>query len=448
MAARDSQTALERLLREGSAGDLSRFLRLLQPPEIADLIESLNDEQDRARAFQAILGKDKARVLRDLEEAERADIVEGLRPGEAADLLEAMKSDDAADVLQAMDDAQQAAVLEQIEPQERAEIEKILEYPHDSAGGLMQTELVRIRASATVGHARQEIRRTRDDVGELHEVFVVDDAGRLRGWIKPRALILADDNTPVDTVTTPIPIQVPVTMDQERIALLVKDYDLTSVPVVNEANQLVGRILVDDIVDVFEEEATEDIVRLAGSNPDEIYEPSVLVALRARAPWLAITFLGGIIAAIIIHAGDDMVKGAGALFAFIPVIMGMGGGCATQTATVTVRGLALGRIDQNNVMDAVRKELFVGLAMATGTGLLLWLVALAFDGNVDVAWIASLALFGTICLGTLFGALAPLLFARLGVDPAVATSPFVTTMNDVLGSSLILLLCWWVFFAG
>ena len=445
MASHDPQTALERLLRDGTDADLTRFLRLLQPPEIADLIESLSDESDRARAFQAILGRDKARVLRDLEEAERADIVEQLPPGETADLLEEMKSDDAADVLQEMDDAQAQAVLEQIEPEDRAEIEKVLEYPHDSAGGIMQTELVQVRMGETVGRLRQEIRRTRDEVGELHEVFVVDDEGVLQGWIKPRALVLAEDETRVGTLSEPIPVRVPVSMDQEEAAALVKDYDLTSVPVVDDRDRLVGRILVDDIVDVFEEEATEDIVRLAGSNPEEIYEPSVLVALRARAPWLVITFVGGIIAAIIINAGDDLVKQAGALFAFIPVIMGMGGGCATQTATVTVRGLALGRIDGQNVLSVIRKELFVGLIMATGTGVLLWVVAVAFDGNVEVAWIASLALFGTICLGTLFGALTPLIFSKLGVDPAVATSPFVTTMNDVLGSSLILVLCWMVF---
>jgi len=437
-----SISALERLVREGTDADLRRFLLLLQPPEIADLIEALRTDEDRARAFGAILDREEqAEVLSGMEHPEAAGIVEDLPIAEAADLLEEMQSDDAADVLQALEESHQEQVLREIEPEDRKDLRRILTYPEDSAGGIMQTELVRVRAERRARAAVEAIRSSRDDVGELHEVFVVDEAGRLRGWVTERDLILADDDTPISEITTPIPVNVPVTMDQEDIAALVKDYDLSSVPVVDEAGLLVGRILVDDIVDVIEEEATEDIVRLAGSTPEEIYEPSVGQALRSRSPWLVITFAGGIAAAYIISAGDDLVKQAGALFAFIPVIMGMGGGCATQTATVTVRSLALGRIGLGGVWGTVRKEIVVGLVLATGTGLMLWILALSFGQTQAVAWIASFAIFGTIALGTFFGVLTPLILDKFGVDPAVATSPFVTTVNDVLGSLLILTFC-------
>lgn len=437
-------TALERLVRQGSEADLRRFLHLLQPPEIADLIEALRRPDDRARAFRAIVGKEgQAEVLSTMEDPEAADVLEDLHPAEAADLIEEMASDDAADVLQRMEAGPKDKVLSEVEPEDRAEIQNLLTYPEESAGGIMQTELVRVRGSQRARAAVEEIRRTRDEVGELHEVFVVDDEGKLRGWVKERALILADDDTPIREITVPAPIQVPVQMDQERIATLVQDYDLSSVPVVDDEGRLVGRILVDDIVDVVVEEATEDIARAAGTNPEEIYEPSVAMALRSRSPWLAATFVGGIVAAFIIHAGGGLMGRIGQLFVFIPVIMGMGGGVATQTATVTVRSMALGRIGMGGVRAVVRKELLVGLVLATCTGLLVWAVAAWLDPSViAMAWVAAFAIFGTIFLGTLFGVLMPLLLDRLGADPAVATHPLLTTLNDIIGSALILLFCW------
>ncbi len=433
-------TALETLLRQGSDADLRRFLLLLQPPEIADLIEALRTDEDRARAFKAIVGKeDRSNVLRDMEDKERASIVEDLPAEETAELLGEMQSDDAVDVLQDMKAEKQQEVLTHIEPGEQAGLRKILTYPEESAGGIMQTELVRVHEDWTAREAIEEIRRTRDEIGELHETFVVDDDDQLKGWVSERALILAEDETPMRGLTIPAPVSVLVTTDQEEIASLVRDYDVSSVPVVDDEGRLVGRVLVDDIVDVIEEEATEDITRLGGSDPREVYEPSVLSALKSRAPWLLITFAGGIAAAEIIQVGEDYVRKAGILFAFIPVIMGMGGGISTQAATVTVRSLALGRIGLGGVMGVVRKELFVGLIMAAGAGVLVWAAAALRAEDPTVAWIAAFALFGSMFFGALFGVLTPLFLNKLGADPAVATSPFVTTTNDVLGSTLIIL---------
>jgi len=439
-------TALERLVRQGSEGDLRRFLHLLQPPEIADLIEALRTPEDRARTFRAIVGKEgQAEVLSTMEDPEAADVLEDMHPADAADLIEEMATDDAADVLQAMDEEVKEQVLDEVEPEDRAGIQTLLTYPPKSAGGLMQTELVQVRGNQRARSAVEEIRRTQDDVGELHEVFVVDEEGTLRGWVKERSLILAEDDTLIRTITEPAPVQIPVLMDQEEIANLVLDYDLSSVPVVDDTGRLLGRILVDDIVDVVVEEATEDIARSVGTTPEEIYEPSVGMALRSRSPWLFATFLGGILAAIIINAGDTLLAGAGHLIIFIPVIMGMGGGCATQTATVTVRSLALGRIGLGGVWHVVRKEVLVGTVLAAGTGILVWAFAALLDPTqMAVAWIAAFAVFGTICLGTLFGVLTPLFLNRVGVDPAVATHPLVTTMNDIIGSLLIVAFCYLV----
>ncbi|MFV1959513.1 MAG: magnesium transporter MgtE N-terminal domain-containing protein, partial [Planctomycetota bacterium] len=187
-------TALERLVREGSEEDLRRFLLLLQPPEIADIIEALDKPEDRTRAFRAIVGPKRPNVMRELRGEEREDLLEDLAPEETARLVSAMKSDDAADVLQDLDEEDQERVLEHVPPQDRAEIEEVLEYPEDTAGGIMQTERVDVREDQTVRDARQEIRRTRHDIGELHEIFVVDAEGRLKGWVKERAFILASDD--------------------------------------------------------------------------------------------------------------------------------------------------------------------------------------------------------------------------------------------------------------
>ena len=437
MALDSPPTALERLIREGSDADLRRFLLLLAPPEIADIIEALDSPEDRAVAFRAIVGAHRSSVMREIREGDREELLETLEPRETAELLTEMHTDDAADVLQDLDEAEKERVLEHVPPADRAEIEEILEYPEESAGGIMQTELVRVREYQTVGEARDEIRRTRDDVGELHEIFVVDAQDRLKGWVKERALILGSDTDRIASVTTPVPQRVPVTMDQEAIAGLVRDYDLSSVPVVDAHDRLVGRILVDDIVDVVTEEATEDITRLGGTTPDEIYEPSIRQALRSRTPWLVIAFLGLVAASLIIASGEETVMQAGILFAFIPVIMGMGGGSSTQAATVTVRSLALNRIHGGQVGQVLRKEILTALCIALGTALVLGIVVTMVGGHPRIGLIASVAVFGTITLGTTMGVITPLVLHRLGVDPAVATSPFVTTMNDLLGSTLI-----------
>ena len=195
----------------------------------------------------------------------------------------------------------------------------------------------------------------------------------------------------------------------------------------------------DDIVDVVMEEATEDITRLGGTDPEEIYEPSIRRALRSRTPWLVIAFFGTVAASLVIAAAEDVLIGAGSLLAFLPVIMGMGGGSSTQAATVTVRSLALGRIRPGQVMPVVRKEALTGFLVALGTGVVLWaVVTITQRGEPATAWIAALSVFGTICIGTTLGVIVPLVLEKLGADPAVATSPFVTTMNDVLGATVII----------
>lgn len=439
-----SPSALDRLLEVGTDEDIQRLLLALSPPETADLLEELADGETRARVFRLILGRKQARVLRDMDDEERAELVEQLPAAETAGVLEYMKSDDAADVLQQLDEEHQQEVLDALDPEDRVAIEKVLEYPEDSAGGIMQTELVRVRAASSVRDAIEEIRRTAEDTGELHEVFVVDGEGRLVGWVKERDLILAEDATRIGAITTQVPVTVPVDMDQEEIATLVQDYDLSSVPVVDAHNRLVGRILVDDILDVIQEEANEDILRQGGSSAEELYAPGIAMAVRSRFPWLVVTFCGGILAAFIMTAAEGAIRHAGALFAFIPVIMGTGGASGTQTATVTVRSLVTGRIDTGDLLRVVWKELAVGIVMALVTGLLLLVVVQLRGGDLLVAGIAAGALFGTIFLGTMFGVVIPLVMHRVGVDPAAATGPFVTTLNDVLGSSIIWALCLWL----
>jgi magnesium transporter len=432
-----STTALERLVRDGSPEDLQRFLLLLSAPEIADLLEALDSEDDRVKAFKAIVGTKRSRVLRDMEETDRAGIFERMPAAEIARLIEPLRSDDAADVLHELDDTERSQVLAQLPPAARSRLAAVLQHGEDTAGGIMQTELIRTRQDHTVRQTIETIRREKDRVGEIHEVFVTDPDGRLTGWVKQLDLILRSDETPISAITAPVPVRVPVSMDQERIAALVRDYDLNSVPVVDDQDRLVGRILVDDIVDVLEEEATEDIVRLAGTAPEEIYAPSVFRAVRSRYPWLFITFAGGIAASWVISTGEDAIRDAGILFAFMPVIMGAGGGSGNQAATVTVRSLALGRIGEGSILRVVGRELLAGLVMALATGVLLWGTVQMFSGDPRIAWIAAFAVFGTITLGTGFGVATPLLLHRTGVDPAVSASPFVSTVTDVLGSVII-----------
>ncbi len=430
-------------MRQGSDEDVRRFFLLLRPPELADLLEHVAEE-DRVRVLRLMGVPLASDVLREVEEREKEEILEDLSPKEIAEIASASKSDDAADLIAALPPEKAEDTLERLEQEEREEIEQLMRYPEESAGGIMQTEVVKVSSDATVEVAVDAVRAADpEQVGEIHEVYVVDTAGRLVGAVSPADLLQAEPGTLVKEVAEKDPISVPVLLDQEKIAEKVVEHDLAAVPVVDERGVLVGQVLHDDVADVIEEEATEDIARLAGADPDELYGESIPRAVRSRAGWLLPAFLGGLLVTFVLGGAEDLLRQVPWLAAFLPVILGMAGNVGTQTSALTVRGLALGRV---RVGPAIRHQILTGLFLGIVFGILLF-AFMAFRGGggaVRGGLTIALAIFISMTVAAAMGVSVPLLVHRFGFDPAVASSPFVQTANDLTGAGIAILVTRWI----
>jgi magnesium transporter len=338
--------------------------------------------------------------------------------------------------------------MAEIEPERRAEIRELRRYDPESAGGIMQTELLRLDQGLTVAQAIDVVREEYSPaMGDLYDVWVVDDEERIKGRVRSRQLLTSAATARVRDIMLRDVHSVPVTMDQEEIVDLVQDYDVASVAVVDEDERLVGRIMIDDILDVMEDEATEDMALQAGTTPEDVHSRSVARTIRARFPWLMATFGGGLISVALIMAFEEDLIDAFPIFAAaIPIIMGMSGNVGTQAATVTVRGLAIGEIEWETLGRVVAKEMATGIAFALAFGLFLYPM-LFLIGSVSgtnppdtaalVVVVPAIAMALTIAAASATGTLVPLILDRLGKDPAVASAPFITTAVDVLAISLL-----------
>lgn len=422
------------------------------PPQLAADILEWADEEVGNRMFARLGTSEKAEVLREIDDdATRVDLLESIADEELADIVEQHRSDDAADLLEELPEERQQRVLLEVEADKRAEIEQLHAYPDDSAGGLMQTELLKLGEGLTVQEAIEVVRREYDPrMGDLFDLYVVDAEGRIQGRVRNRHLVVNRPGRMIHDIMLRDVVTVPVTMDQEEIAEIVQDYDIASVAVVDDEQRLLGRILVDDIVDVFEEEATEDVAKMAGTSASDVYSRSVGRTIRARGPWLIATFGAGLLtASLILHFETVLIEDLPLLVAVIPMINGMSGNVGTQAAAVTVRGIATGDIDFGELRSVMLKEFLAGMAFAAAFAVLLYALVLNFIapavgsggfGRFDPAlavMVPTIAMALTVVGGAAIGTLVPLILHRFGRDPAVASAPFISSSIDILGISTL-----------
>ena len=440
---------LRRLLETGTDEEIVLVLSGKDSQEVADLLEDLPEEIS-TRAFDALGTRRQAAVLRAIDDDDRREgILEALTDDDLADIAEAQQSDDAADLVDELPEERRDRVMAEIEPERRAEIRELRGYGPDTAGGIMQTELLRLAEALTVAEAIDVVRKEYSPkMGDLFDLWVVDEGERVKGRVRSRQLLTSPAGAHIRDIMLRDVHTVPVTLDQEEIVDLVQDYDVATVAVVDEQDRLVGRIMVDDILDVMEEEATEDAALQAGTTPEDVYSRSVALTVRARLPWLLATFAGGLVTIYLITTLEaDLVQRLALVPAVIPIIAGMSGNVGTQAASVTVRGIAVGEVDYGRLGRVIWKELSSGVVFALFFGLLLYgyvLFVLPQMRDIDwlghaPAWVAlvpSVAILFTILSGAAMGTLVPLALHRLGRDPAVASGPFIT-MNDVVGISVL-----------
>ena len=428
-------------------GDTERVEELVLPlhyADLADLLELLHPEERRL-VIEIIRPQFDPEILTELDESVRQEVMAQLGTIDVAAAITELDSNDAVGLVEDLDEAAQQELLEAVPAEERTVLEQALTYPEDSAGRLMQRELVAVPAYWTVGEIIDYLRSAKDLPDDFYDLFVVDPKHRPVGTI-PLSRVLR--------TTRPVPVGdimdreadskvVPVTMDQEEVAHLFRHQDLVSVPVVDEAGRLVGVITVDDVVDVIDEEAEEDLMHLAGVSETDIYR-AIVDTIRARFPWLLVNLGTAIVASVVIGFFEATIEQIVALAVLMPIVASMGGNAGTQTLTVAVRALAMKDLTPTNALRVMGKEVLVGGVNGVLFALFAGTVAGFWFQDLGIALIMAAAMIVNMVVAGLAGAAIPLGLALRRIDPAIASAVFLTTITDVVGFFVFLGLAAWL----
>lgn len=436
------------LVHEESWEQVASVFLSYHPADIADVINHSPDDA-HSKLFSLIADDVKPDVLAELESTASADVIESLTNLQLSDIVEEMAPDDAADVIQELPDERSEKVLDLMEAEESEEVRELLKYGDETAGGIMTTDVVAMRENQTVQEAVNAIADL-----DSHEPFVyayiVDDHHRLIGHVNVWDLLRERDKTrPLKLLVHKDYVAVSVETDQEDVARVLAKYDLSALPVTETDGKLVGRITADDVIDVLEEEASEDILRLAGSDDAELEDPSALKSCSVRLPWLLITLVGGFLVAYLMHRFLLRIPHIIVLGAFAPIVLAMGGNTGIQASTIVVRSIALGTLTGQSVVRLLTRELLVGLMMGTVCGLTVGAFALVMVScsvqppgfaPLHIASIVAVALLSAMAFAAVFGAFVPIILNRFRIDPAVASGPFVTITNDISALTIYFLI--------
>lgn len=425
------------LVEAGDLAALDALLEPLHPADIAEIVEQLEPE-GQISLIKRLDTETAAEVLAVVDEHSGQALLLLLSDREIVDLIEEMHSDDATDVLQTLPQATTERVEALLETADREELRELRAFDEESAGGIMEVEHVSVPEGATIGDAIDAVRGSAEEIENVQKIYVVDAQGALKGEFSVLDLLRHSPSTPVGDVMETNVIAVPVDMDQEEVANLFGKYDEFTLPVVDADRHLVGRITVDDIIDVIEEEASEDIARIAGTTEDEIGEHSVFKISRSRLPWLINSLIGQLVAALIMSQYETSLRELVVLTFFVPLIVGTAGSIGIQAAVVVVRELALGEIDVLRMGRRVLRELQVAALNGIVLAVILFVAVVAWrrDSGLGLLLFGSLIL--VIFVAAFIGSSVPLLFQRWRIDPAIATGPFITVCNDIIGLAIYL----------
>jgi len=424
--------SIKRLLRRGATSHLLNIVRKTHGADLSAVFPLLS-LSDQHKLFDMIKDIEQKGILfSELEEDIFLSFIEGLDIDEVVEILENMPADDVADLVGRLPEEMSDAILEKMKKEGSEEVEELLRYEDDTAGGIMVPDFIALKENTTAKEAIESLQKEHMDVEMPFYLYVVDEYGKLVGVSSLRQLVVVGPEAPLKDFMTPDVYSVQTDMDQEEVAKIVARYDILAVPVVDETNRLVGIVTVDDVIDIFRQEATEDILKMAGVGEEFVETKSILRSTRIRLPWLFVSCIGGIIALFIISHFESSLNKFAFLAVFIPVIMGMGGNIGTQSSTIVVRGLATGRIDIRDIWSVVLKELSIGCILGIVYGFLIGAVAQVRYSTTELAVSVSLAVISSMAVAALVGSLVPMAFAKINIDPAVATGPFVTTAMDVI----------------
>lgn len=434
---------LDALLENGKKAELRGALNMLNEVDIAEYLETLDNE--RVLMVFRLLPKDiSAEVFSYMDNDQRTRVLEALGDQEAMRIIDDMFIDDAVDFLEELPAGVVKRMLVNCDEEKRALINQFLRYPENSAGSIMTIEYMEFHTGTTVGQAMAEIRRTAPDKETINTLYILDGRRKLLGTVGLRKLLLAQDDRRVEELMNPQPIFVRTTDDQELVADTVRKYDLLSIPVVDQEERLVGIVTVDDIVDVIEEENTEDVEKMAAILPSdsEYLKTSVFALARNRLPWLLILMISATFTGMIIEYFEGRLQSAEsigvALMAAVPMLMGTGGNCGAQASALTIRGLALNEIELKDVLRLLWKEIRVAILVGCILAVINFArIMLTTNYGTGLALVISLAMFLTVLLAKSLGCTLPLLAKAVHLDPALIASPLITTIVDATSLTVL-----------
>lgn len=430
---------IKHLIEQNSIAELRRLLREAHPADIADAVDML-EEEERLRVFSLLDDQTAGEVLDETEPEATTALIKGLDSERTADILDEMPPDDAAEILADLPKKQAEELIGLMEVEEAADVQELLQYPENSAGRLMTEEFISVRAGMTASRVIEMLRELAPKAETAYYLYVTEPNGHLVGVLSLRDLIVADPDARISDTMDRKVVSVGVDTDQEEVARVVSKYDFLAIPVVDGKEKLVGIITVDDIIDVIEEEASEDIYALGGTteHPEAVHTP--IPAAMRRMPWLLITVIGEIFTARVIKGYELTLQEIFALVLFIPVIMATGGNVGTQSLATTVRSIALGEQAGRSVWQVIRREAAIGVMLGVTIGLFTAAIAVKWIGAPALGLVIGISMTLTLTFSAVLGVLIPILFKALGRDPALASGPFITTLNDITSVTIYFLL--------
>jgi magnesium transporter len=432
---------LEKLIDEGQEIKILTLISKFHPDDIAELIDALEEEQ-KSKLFRLLDVETASDVIMEIGDISRELILEDISNEKLTEIVDDMPSDDAADLIGDLPAEQAQKILNHIDQDKSEDVQMLLEYPEDSAGGIMQTEMIAVQQEFSVKDTVELIRSRSEEVEDIHNVFVTDAELRLVGFLPLRKLLLAQEQTSISSIMNKSIVYASAEMDQEEVANIVKKYNVVSLPVVDGEMHILGRIMVDDVIDVIEEEDSEDIFKMAGISKEEdiVYSGQTLKVCMTRLPWLVFNFFGTLLSGYFLWIYQSSFPDILALLTFVPVICAMSGNIGVQSTSIVIRGLATGRIDFLNLRKTIVKEFVIGAIIGLICGFMGGLIGSLWHHNMVLGVVVFLSLFIAITFGALMGVIVPLFFKRIKIDPAVASGALIATANDLVAINIYFLL--------
>lgn len=423
---------------EGDDAVLKELISEYHPSEIAILFENLAQES-RERIISVLPAELASEVISEMDaEFHPERLLENLHPERLAEIVEELDYDDATDIISQLPKEQQLEILKGLDEEDASHIRSLLSYEEDTAGGLMNTQVIKINENFLKKEALEEIIRQSEEMEEFYTINVIDNQNTLKGIVSLKDIIKARNNVRIEELIKADFVYVKADTDQEEVARLISQYNLTSIPVVDDHMHLLGRITFDDVIDVMEEENTEDILKISGVSEDEELAGNWKEAVKSRLPWLVLNLGTAFLAASIIRYFDNTIASMGILAGYMVIIAGMGGNAATQALAVTVRRISLNDLTDNQAYRTVLKEFTVGLINGATIGFVVFLFALFYDQNPMLGIVIFTSMTGNLIIAGIAGSSIPLVLKRVGIDPAIASSIIITTFTDVFGFLLLL----------